>query len=297
MNTCYIYSFQILIKNIFIILLLISPTKSSTLSFTYPTSITLDNGNIFIVHKTGVAITNPDCTEIIDSSSLPEEITEEQYKKISIKKFEDGIIICLVFDKIFVYSSTGTFIKRMLSSIASGISYYSLIPHYIDQNNNHYFIIAYFYTSSLYLRYYRYKPSDVSEQGYSYFSDIYYENGVNHGNTQIQNKGLTCEFLKNSDSENILTCFYTIYYNGSYQLAIGYFKITGETTIQSTSFNRHFNLGLSLDCIKSSTTIDHSKALVCYYLYYGNSQCFIYDLIDNIDDINKNLFEYKGKCK
>ena len=39
-----------------IFLLLLFPTKSSSLSFSYPTSITLDNGNIFVIHKTGIDI-------------------------------------------------------------------------------------------------------------------------------------------------------------------------------------------------------------------------------------------------
>ena len=133
---------------------------------------------------------------------------------------------------------------------------------------------------------------------YNTFDDIYYsEEGTNCGKTNIQDKGLTCEFLINSNSEEILTCFYTVYFDQSYLLAIAYFKINGETSIESVSLNKHFNIGLSLDYIKSSTTIDHSKALICYYLYDGKAECFIYDLFDNINDITKNLFEYEGKCK
>ena len=93
MNTNNFYSLNILINKIIIIIFvsLIFPIVSTTLSFSYPTSITLDNGNLFIIHKNRIAITNPTSTEIIGSSALPEEITEEKYSKISIGKFIDDM--------------------------------------------------------------------------------------------------------------------------------------------------------------------------------------------------------------
>ena len=285
-------------------ILFIFPTKSETLSFSYPTSITLDNGDLFIIHKNGIAITDPACTSIKKAFTLPEIITEEHYLKISIGKFEDGIIVWTIFDKFYYYSPTDNFVKRAQSTIVSNkvISYYSITPHYIDQSNNHYCIIAYISGDIyLYFKYYKFYPSsssDINEIDYKYFEDFYYVDGIKQGRTNIkENNGLACEFLKNSYSENILTCFYTVYYEG-YKLAISYFKIDAMSIVkESTLLNKHFNIGQSLDCIKSFTNTDHSKALICYYLYNSKSECFIYDLFDNINDINKNLFEYKGKCK
>ena len=290
-------------KNIIliIILLLIISSISSTLSFSYPTSIILNNGDIFIIHKTGVAVTDPACSTIKKSSTFTEELTEDSYSRVSIGKFEDGMIVCLIFDKIYFYDSVGNFKRKGLGTITtSNVLYFSLIPYYVDINSFHHFIVAYITGNKLLLDYYKYDPTDTTDIKFienTYYEDIYHsEDGINYGPIKIQNKGLTCEFLKNSNSEKILTCFFTIYFNDSYQLGISFFKINGNN-IENYLTSNHFNMGLSLDCIKSSTTIDNSKAIICYYLYNSKSECFIYNLLDNFNDITKNLFEYKGNCK
>ena len=40
-------------------------SKSYSISFIYPNSVTLKNGNIFVIHKEGVTICNSDFSEII----------------------------------------------------------------------------------------------------------------------------------------------------------------------------------------------------------------------------------------
>jgi hypothetical protein len=125
-------------KNIILIniLLLIISSISSTLSFSYPTSIVLNNGDIFIIHKTGVTVTDPTCSTIKKSHSpFNGELTEDSYSRVSIGKFEDGMIVCLIFDKIHFYDSVGNFKRKGLGTITtSSVLYFSLIPYYVDIN-------------------------------------------------------------------------------------------------------------------------------------------------------------------
>ena len=53
-------------KYLFIpIIIIIIIKRISNLSFTYPTAINLNNGNIFIIHKTGITICNKYFTKIV----------------------------------------------------------------------------------------------------------------------------------------------------------------------------------------------------------------------------------------
>ena len=97
-----------------IFLSLIFPTIT-TLSFKFPTSITLNNGNIFIIHQTGVTICNPNCTEVIKNVkdfSSDQQISEVNLSKVSIIKYDDDFIISFIIDQIFIFNSDGTFKQR-----------------------------------------------------------------------------------------------------------------------------------------------------------------------------------------
>ena len=92
----------------------------------------------------------------------------------------------------------------------------------------------------------------------------------------IGHKGITCESLKNMESEDILTCFYTITKDSTNYLSIAYFIINNNAINVKYNF-KHFENDYS-DYIKSSVTTDNSKAIVCYYSINNNLECFTYDL-------------------
>lgn len=156
------------LKNYFLLIInfLLIRLTISILSFSYPTSITLDNGDIFIVHKTGVTVTDPTCSvarnpnPVYDLSS--DQLTEEKLSQVSIAKFSDGYIICTIKTDLLIFLNTGTYKTRLGSNtnFLSSIKYYSLIPHIIDGNNDHFFLAAYIYNSELNLEYFKFDPSE-----------------------------------------------------------------------------------------------------------------------------------------
>ena len=70
--------------NYFILIILIKISKS-VLSFNFPNSLTLSNGNIFIIHQKGVTISNNHLTTIIlNVIAFPED--EEINNEASLSK-------------------------------------------------------------------------------------------------------------------------------------------------------------------------------------------------------------------
>ena len=130
-NIFYLLKKYIFIKVAF---LLITPVFS-ILSFSYPTATTLNNGNIFIIHKDGVDSTDPTCTTI---NNYPKKTfyddsekinTEEKLSKVSISKFSDGYICTIYNDKINIFGRSAEFKRSSYtidSSLSSYISYYCL---------------------------------------------------------------------------------------------------------------------------------------------------------------------------
>ena len=85
--------------NLFFFLNIIKTIYS--LYFTYPTAITLNNGNIFIIHKSGITICNANFTQIIANTLIIDLIpTLNDLYKIKISKFEDGYFLCLIINKL-----------------------------------------------------------------------------------------------------------------------------------------------------------------------------------------------------
>lgn len=159
-------SFCLIKKYFFIIIIfLLIQHIFSTLSFSYPTSIILENGDIFVIHKTGITITDPTYSQIKsnvrDFSYEDEQITESTLSKISISKFTDGngYIVCIIKADIFIFSKTGVYKTRSSSILPSSIKYFSLKP-YNFQNYEYHFIVAYIYGNELNLDYFKY---DISE--------------------------------------------------------------------------------------------------------------------------------------
>ena len=84
-------------KLLFIFILLLNIHLSiSTLSFAFPTSTTLTNGNIFVIHQDGINVCNSGATRIIRNSyifSEDEKITKDILVNMTILQFSDGFII------------------------------------------------------------------------------------------------------------------------------------------------------------------------------------------------------------
>ena len=103
-------SFFVNIQYIFILLFISFISKSSSLYFTYPNAITLKNRNIFIIHKDGVTICDSNYFSIIKNIitfSSTEQLSESNLHLISLTQFDDGYIICIIINKLYIFDING----------------------------------------------------------------------------------------------------------------------------------------------------------------------------------------------
>ena len=112
---------------LFIFFLLIS-FLNSTLYFTFPTAIILQDENIFIIHQKGISVCDPNLETILVNSynfTSVEQITENNLEKVSIAQFEDGYIVSIIINKIYFFNEKGIF-QKSFSLTTEGISFYTL---------------------------------------------------------------------------------------------------------------------------------------------------------------------------
>ena len=84
----------------------------SATNFIYPSAVTLKNGNILVIHKTGVTICNSSYTsfdDIIIFSESEHISSEENLSKITISQFADGYIVAVVINNIYIFDENGDF--------------------------------------------------------------------------------------------------------------------------------------------------------------------------------------------
>ena len=94
-----------------ILLILNCLTTIYTLSFKYSNAITLKNGNIFVIHETGISICDPSFSRIIKNVTVfasGDRISSANYlSKVSISQFKEGYIVSVIINKIYIFSPEG----------------------------------------------------------------------------------------------------------------------------------------------------------------------------------------------
>ena len=267
--------------NLFITKLLLLLLKiSCRLYFSFPTAITLNNGNIFVIHKMGIDLCNPLFTEIIKNiMNFPadEQISDEnKLAQVSIEKFEDGYIVCIIINTIYIFEPSG--IKKLYYRLTTNtnIPYFSLTA-YKYENGYHYFLIGYISNYQLMLYYFKYDKSEnkILEISNASFKDKYIDKEID-----ITYSGISCQILKYSSPKDIIICFYSVDYDVESKtlLSISHFYIDGSTTKAIYPF-KHYNYNYGFNCIKSFSTPDHSKIIFCVYFQSEIPYCYIYQLL------------------
>ncbi len=145
-----------------IILFIMILSINSKISFTYPYSLTLSNGNIFIIHKTGITICDAHYSKIIKNvitfSSSEEISTEGALSKITTIWDDNYIyLFSIINDKIYIFGNDGTLLSNTENSIlptGNTAQYYTLINIKTDTINFH-FVIGYVYNNLIYFQYYK----------------------------------------------------------------------------------------------------------------------------------------------
>ena len=158
-------SFSIFLFQFLIFLSLIHNSLSVTFSF--PKAITLNNGNIFIIHKLGIDVYTSNLKTLIfnvKEFASSEQISNEQtLAKVIIKTFRDdeddnNLIFCFIINKIYIFESNGAiFYEEASNSIISNFvgSYYDL--SLVEKSGNKYYYIIGFVNSQSQAAFFRFE--------------------------------------------------------------------------------------------------------------------------------------------
>ena len=115
-------------------------------TFTFPTAITLSNGDIFIVEKLGIYIYNSGFSLKRTEYIFPEEDqikAKDDLNRVTIKRFKN-YILGLINYKFYFFDGQGRLIYGPSAKFYNQeLEYYSLIPINFE-NNICYFIIGFF---------------------------------------------------------------------------------------------------------------------------------------------------------
>ena len=192
-------------------------------------------------------------------------------------KEENGIVLCLIINNLFVFDSEGQLLtSKVINEIPSVADYeYNnnncIINAFKKSGNDYYYIILYndFSTS---IKYYYYKINEEWENLLLYSNSYSRENEV-----LIQSDCITCQRIKIEDNKYNLTCFYQYSYIGTnYISEITFAPDDNFSHIEPRiSFlknnNQDFNYGISV------SNEDGSRIYVCYTSQVSNATCFYYN--------------------
>ena len=254
----------------------------STLYFTYPTSISLTNGNFFVIHKDGICVCNAGLTSIIQNSYIfdeNEKITIDILVNVTIIQFSDGFIISFIKDKLYYFDNTGNFLDKSGALFSQTSVYISISSYKMIDNRYYYFLIGYTYNKLLYLYYYKYYSQDKELSTVAYKTGIYDKCGST--NCNIQSKGVSCEMTYKT-SKDIIECTYYVEkpssYSSSYYVSLALFIINNQyiETYQDTIHYSYKNILL----FSSAVNNDFSTAFHCFVDNGGKTICRNYNGAD-----------------
>ena len=174
-------------------------------------SAELKNGNYLMVHQYGVDICDKDLKQVLRKEvvfSAEERIsTPQKMQYVIIKSFEDGYLVCLIINKVYIFDDVG----QLLSKI-EGINHNKTVNYYtLDIKDSYHFYIGFMADSLLNLYYYEFDPTTnkTSLKGES-GAITSKENWLWVFNTEytFQDKGLDCQFMYHKVKGETLACFF-----------------------------------------------------------------------------------------
>ena len=126
--------------------------------YSNPTTISLSNGNLFIIHQTGIDIYDNNLNYISTSLTFSNEnqITTDNLSKVVISKFDDGYIICIINGYFYIFNSEGELIYGGANINRNrNPEHYTLVPKEVSSEDIYYYI-AFIYGNYICLYYYDY---------------------------------------------------------------------------------------------------------------------------------------------
>ena len=260
--------------------------------FAFPKSITLLNGNIFIIHKTGIQIYDSSLTNLtktIRTFNSEEEISEiAKLGKVSITRFnqdDNGLIICMIINKIYIFDYKGDELyvenDSEIIELFANVNYFDLTT--IKREEEKYiYQVGFIKSFKANLFYFEYDNEKKTNKKIGETEDFNYQN------TNIINQGITCEIMINSTNKENLVCFFNIQTSPQI-LSLATIDLNNYevSSIGSNSVEANDIKG-----IKSVVSQNKKKALICLNFASAKSRCTIYSFNDSFYQYN----EYDVSC-
>ena len=251
----------------------------STLSFEFPTAVTLNNGNIFVIHKTGVSVCDPSFEtkkENIITFTSGNQISSDNYlSKVSTSKFNEGYIISVIINKIYIFNPEGQLEYTSEALTDKDVNIF-ISRDELFSGTQYYYLLGYIYQNSIYIKYYFFTPSSKINTLHSYANskkDYYYNNKY-----FIKNQGISCQMLFYKQKDLIVCADYVYTTSGGSFLTLSYFNYDRTTQNIDYEYKNDYYEWNEIMCIKSTYGEDRTKALFCLYLTTGKLNCLLYDV-------------------
>ena len=276
----YIYYIFIILSNIY----LSQSYEHTKKDQDYPYKFRLNNGNYIVIIATGIFLYNPSFSTKIEIYSFNErllDINEDSYPT-TIAQFlsdEGGYVICLVKNKIYLFSKNGDYITYLdLDYIKyyDKISY-SIIPHG-NLENDYYFDIITREGNKFMCRKYKYNSNEKLISFINYY-DHYTDDG--------EKNNISCEWMYYS-GKRVIFCLYGSYSN-SFSIV---FNIDDFTVINGAALGSEGG-----QIFKTNTDNKDRAKAVCCSQHSGDLKCYIYNIDSNSFGEIFTLTDYGCDCE
>ena len=264
----------------------------------YTQSINLLNGNILIIHGTGIVIydsSGQNLLKYVDNFTNP--FTDDSYvSKISISRFSEknnGYIISTINNYIYIFNWEGDILYHSEKIIQLSGDYYSLIP--ITKKNNCYIYMIGFLEKNIKninLLFFSFNGDNlendiISNYTMNHFSYSFIAETTEYSNFGLEPCGFSCQLMTNSTNENVIVCFINIkgnINNNDRKLLTHFFIDPNNYTIIKSKNRTIEDDSIEVDSIKfikSAINSDKNKALVCFTHPQPPCYCTTYSIENN----------------
>ena len=291
-----------------IIICMVITLIGSTKSFSFPTALTLSDGNVLIIDEFGIYIYDSSLTNIISTEHIfieEDQIkTKEDLSNVILRRYK-GYILSLVNYKFYFFNDKGKLLFHNSTKFVDS-SYpesYALIPIIVN-NDIYYYIIGYFDTSN-YLNFLYYKYDIIYNTSTLIMSKIdekykkrYYDNGYYYYTYDFKNNGLSCDYLADIyyTQSFALACFFVVS-SGYYEyLTVGFYDISDSTIENIYSYEIDSINYQNIRYIKSESNYNIKRALICVVMNDNKAYCHKF-YIDSSQGIFYKTIDFKKECR
>ena len=254
---------------------------SRSLDLDYTHSLSLLNGNIFIIHKNGVIVYNYDFTiplynyNFEGNPLIPNEIDNNFTSLIQCNNNKQ-YVLAIIYTKIYIFSSRGQYLFHISENLFSDYKtefiyqYYSFI-YYKSEGSIYYFIVSFInYQNKIKLIEFQ---ININNKSFNKNKEVIINN-IN----DIVSDSVSCQMI-NYQSSDHLSCFYVKNIDNSNQFMFSIFDIENNFSIKkSEPIALNENIGGNNFLIKTKYGKEKNIAFVSYIFPVSTSlMIFIFD--------------------